>query len=58
MALMAEEPIHDRLANAAMENGKLKERNRILSILIRYKDAGWLDPSTAVLLAEDICEEK
>jgi hypothetical protein len=36
-------------------NGVLMERNRILSILVQYKDAGWLDDSLAMLLTDDIC---
>jgi hypothetical protein len=39
----------------ATELGKVKERNRVLKLLIQYKDAGWIDGATASLLSEDIC---
>jgi hypothetical protein len=47
--------IIERLCVAATEKGEVQERNRILAILVRYKNAGWLDDSMAHLLVEDIC---
>jgi hypothetical protein len=41
----------------ATELGKIKERNRVLKLLVQYKDAGWVDGATASLLSEDICAE-
>ena len=47
----------ERLCGVATKNGALEERTRILAILVQYKKAGWLDDSTAHLLAQDICVE-
>lgn len=46
-----------RLATAAEEKGRIKERNRVLAILVRYKKAGWLDDALTLLLTDDICVE-
>ena len=52
-----EAPI-EKTVKLAKENGVIKERNRILTILIKYKDAGWIDDATAFLLAQDIAIEE
>jgi hypothetical protein len=43
-----------QLTDAAIAKGRVIEQNRVLEILIRYKEAGWIDPALALLLAEDI----
>jgi len=40
---------------AAEELGMIKERNRILTLMVYYKEAGWLDEAFAHLMVEDIC---
>lgn len=45
----------ERIVELAQLNGGLKERNRILAILVQYKEAGWLDEGLAMLLTDDIC---
>jgi hypothetical protein len=44
-----------RIIDLAELNGALAERNRILAILVKYKEAGWLDNALTVLLTDDIC---
>lgn len=43
------------IAELAQRNGELAERNRILGILVQYKEAGWLDNALVSLLVDDIC---
>ena len=45
------------LVDSAEARGVILERNRILSVLIRFKEAGWLDSALAHLLAEEIVDE-
>jgi len=47
----------ERIVRLSTINGELKERNRILSILVQYKEAGWLDEGLTMLLTDDICVE-
>lgn len=44
-----------QIAELAQRNGALQERTRILSILVEYKEAGWLDGGLTMLLTDDIC---
>ncbi len=46
-----------RMMELAEMNGALAERNRILAILVKYREAGWLDNALALLLTDDICVE-
>lgn len=48
------EELVERVKRQANELGVLKERNRVLGILIKYREAGWIDQDTAKLLAEDV----
>jgi hypothetical protein len=43
------------IKESAEELGALRERNRILSLLVYYREAGWLDDAFAHLMVEDIC---
>ena len=47
----------DQLVEASQRMGMLRERNRIMAILVKYKNAGWIDSATATLLAQDISPE-
>lgn len=57
MAVNEKDELIDRLTDAAERKGCLAERNRVMEILIKYKKAGWLDDSVALLLAQDIVIE-
>ena len=46
-----------RIMKLSELNGALRERNRILAILVQYKEAGWLDNGLTMLLTDDICVE-
>lgn len=47
----------DQLVEASQRMGMLRERNRIMTILIQYREAGWIDSATATLLAQDVSPE-
>lgn len=49
-----EETPPEKAIRLALEHGMIRERNRILTILIKYKEAGWIDDATAFLLAQDV----
>jgi hypothetical protein len=38
------------------EIGKVRERTRILELILQYKESGWIDDALAALLFDDICE--
>jgi len=46
-----------KLTDISIAKGRLIEQNRVLAILIRYKEAGWIDPALALLLSEDVGKE-
>ena len=51
-------PDYQHLIDLAKMNGVVEERNRVLRIILEYKEAGWIDAALAHLLAEDICPQE
>lgn len=44
------------LIDVSIRNGVLEERARVLGLIIKYQEAGWIDDALVVLLTQDICE--